>query len=698
MRAFIRTMTGFCLFGLGGIAGGCDEEVPPTGPKWACRLDSGAAPDSAQELGCEADYEALASVPTDASIPGATSVKTVIDRADGDALYFQNSKRYCIHWDFCAAELSGLGRPVVPDLATFNASEYSSPDRRFVLGALSYYAGPKRWVYEVSPYDTADAAMIEGAFDAIRASVWLGDELSFHPTSVTVEGVARELPEDVPITTTDELFAGVDYQPLNPGRSTGILRFRKASEVDGEYTPFREIVVLDAVPNDISIVAGIITADFQTPLAHVNVLSVNRGTPNMALRDADELPELLALEGQWVELEVGPFEWKIRAIPEEEAEAWWQENKPAPLVAPPMDLTVTELREVRAMIDEAAPLAEAIAESIPAFGAKATNYGALAVAEAAGVFDDLPEVDGDGPIAPAFGVPMYFYEQFMIDNGLYTRMEELMGDPAWSDPVHRAEALEDFKDELRDGTIRPELVAAVKARAAELFPGQNIRFRSSTNAEDLGAFTGAGLYGSETGKPSVEDGEKDSVEWAMKKVWAQVWNPRAFEERAYYSIDHMDVGMAMLVHANFPEEESQGVALTNNPFDTSGLEPAFFVNAQQGDNDVVSPEPGVVADSYLHYFHSPGQPIVYLSHSSLVPEGETVLDLDESYRLALALDGIHRFFAEAYADPGAFYAMDVEWKFDDKLTPGSPRLFVKQARPFPGWQPQTSQACGGEGD
>jgi hypothetical protein len=697
MRAFYRAMTGFCLLGLGGGATGCDEEVPPPGPKWACRLD-GAAPASAPQLGCQADYEALASVPTDASIPGATSVKTVIDRADGDALHFQNSKRFCIHWDFCAAELSGAGRPVVPDLATFNSTEYSSPDRRFVLGALSYYEGPKKWVYEVSPYDSADAGMIESAFDAIRENVWIGEELSFHPTSVTVETIAKDLPEDIPITSTDELFAGVSYQPLNPGRSTGLLRFRKAAEVDGTYTPFREIVVLDAVPNDISIVSGIITAEFQTPLAHINVLSVNRGTPNMALRDADALPDLLALEGQWVELEVGSFDWKIRAITEEEAEAWWQANKPTPLVAPPMDRTVTDLREVRAMIDESLPLGDAIAEAIPAFGAKATNYGALAVAQAAGVFDALPDVDGDGPVAPGFGLPMAYYEQFMIDNGLYTRMEELMGDPAWSDPVHRATALEDFKDELRDGTVRPELVAQVKARAAELFPGQNIRFRSSTNAEDLGTFTGAGLYGSETGKPSVADGEKDSVEWAMKKVWAQVWNPRAFEEREYYSIDHFDVGMAMLVHANFPDEESQGVAITNNPFDTSGLEPALFVNAQYGDNDVVSPDPGVVADSYLHYFQSPGQPIVYLSHSSLIPEGETVLTLDQSHRLAVALDGLHRFFAEAYAEPGSFYAMDVEWKFDDKLTPGAPQLFVKQARPFPGWQPQTSQACGGGGD
>jgi hypothetical protein len=111
-------------------------------PGWDCLIPEGADPDFAQQLGCEADYLALSSEPADSSIPGATSVKTVIDRLDGDALYFQNSKRYCVHWDFCSTHLSGDGLPIVPDLGTFNTTEYYSPDRRFLLGAVSRYEGP----------------------------------------------------------------------------------------------------------------------------------------------------------------------------------------------------------------------------------------------------------------------------------------------------------------------------------------------------------------------------------------------------------------------------------------------------------------------------------------------------------------------------------------------------------------------------
>jgi len=693
---------GACALGLLG----CSDEArvlprdpttpppPPLTPAFTCLLEEGADPDSAAELGCPLDYTTLASEPADASIPGATSVKVVIDRFHDNALYFQNSKRYCVHWDFASTHLSGGDSPVVAPLAQFNLTEYYSPDRRFILGALSHYEGPDEWVFELSPYDAADAGLIETAFDIVREKTWLGADISYHPTSVRLETAAAQLPADIPITSTGELYEGIDYQPLNPGTSTGILRFRTAEEVDGTYTPFREIVVLDAVPNDISIVAGQITAAFQTPLAHINVLATNRGTPNMALRGALELAELKQLEGKWVELVVGPFDWSIREITAAEADAWWAEHAPEPLTVQPMDLTVTDLRETSAMLDLSnLSLGEAIRRAIPAFGAKATNYGALANAQLSGAFRGLPALDAPGPIAPGFGVPMYYYDQFMRDNALYARIESLMADPAWADPVFRAEALALFKDELRAAPMRADVVAAIVARAAELFPGENVRFRSSTNAEDLGSFTGAGLYNSETGVPSVPNGDRDSVEWAIKKVWSQVWNPRAYEEREYFSMAQLDVGMALLVHANFPEEESQGVAITNNPFDTSGLEPAFYVNGQVGNVDVVTPDPDTLPEAYLHYFGSPGQPIVYTQRSSLVEEGGAVLSPEQSYRLGLGLDAIHKYFAAAYGASGGWYALEVDWKFDDKRASGEPSLFIKQARPYPRPRYEAAGGC-----
>ncbi len=651
------------------------ETGPVLEPADVCVLADGATAEYLQELGCQADYDALAARPVDASIPGALSTKTIVDRSQDGALYFMDSNAYPIHWEFASAYLSGDGLPFVPDLAAFNGVEYYSPDRRFLLGAVSYYEGPAKWVYEISPYDTSDADMIAAAFRAIRDSSFIGEDLLFHPTSEAVEAVAASLPADVPIITTDELYAGIDYQPLNLGVTTGLLTFHEALTVDGEYLNYRELVVLDAIPNDIAITAGIITAEFQTPLAHINVLSVNRGTPNMGLAEAWTNPELRALEGKWVELTVDPFEWKIREITAEEAEVWWQANKPVELTIPDMDLSVTVPTDLDVIVDPALDLQTQVLENIPRFGTKATNYAAMR------------DIGDAVPIQPGFAIPMYMYDRFMEQNGFWAEMEALQLRSDWSDPEKRAILLDAFMAELNEGVIDPADMALVQAEVDARWPGEKTRFRSSTNSEDLGTFTGAGLYQSHTGDPREDDPtDLDSLAGAIRATWATVWGPRAWEEREYYSIDHMKVGMALLVTQNFEDEEANGVAITNNVYDLSGLEPAFYVNVQIDDNEVVQPELGVVADAFLNYYHTTGQPVVYIQHSNLIPVGETVLTTSEINQLGTALDAIHTYFLPVYGpDDGSWYGMDCEFKFDDKNSPGTPKLFIKQARPYPGW-------------
>src|SRR5690242_19222298 len=57
--------------------------------RWACGIPAGTVPPSVAQIGCEGDFVALASEPLAASIPGARSVKTSIDREAGFALNFQ---------------------------------------------------------------------------------------------------------------------------------------------------------------------------------------------------------------------------------------------------------------------------------------------------------------------------------------------------------------------------------------------------------------------------------------------------------------------------------------------------------------------------------------------------------------------------------------------------------------------------------
>src|SRR4051812_43473838 len=139
-----------------------------------------------QHIDCSADFEALASQPIDASIPGARSVKVVLDTADDNAQYFQNSVLYRVHYDFASTHLSGNGLPVVPALADFNTAEYYQPDRRFILGAVTYYEGPKVWALEFAPYDTASAQLMEALFRSVKSHAFFGPGLKLHPTSEAI--------------------------------------------------------------------------------------------------------------------------------------------------------------------------------------------------------------------------------------------------------------------------------------------------------------------------------------------------------------------------------------------------------------------------------------------------------------------------------------------------------------------------------
>jgi pyruvate,water dikinase len=654
------------------LLGGCSSGEDP--PK--CELATGAAaPDYLARLGCYGDFTTLASQPLDATIPGARSVKVVLDQADKDALYFQNSGKYKIHFEFASKNLSGPAHPLVPPLVEFNRTQYTSSERRFVLGAVTYYEGPKVWALEIAPYDTASPAMITKLYQAVRKVAYFRDALFFHPTSQGIEALAKGL-AGVSIKTTEELFAQIDYQPLNPGTAIGRLRFVKSSALDTTYVGFRDIVVIDASPGDISVVAALISEEFQTPLSHVNVLAQNRGTPNMGLRKAMTNPALRALEGKWIELVVGPFEYAVKEVTMAEADAFWEAHKPVPVVLPAIDTSVTDLRDIGNVVEESAggkevPLRQAIQTGIRAFGAKAAGYSVLSKTE--GV-----------PSRKAFAIPAIYYLRFMQDNGFFARVDAMLADAAFkAQPEVRDAQLAKLRNDMLVAPVAADFQALLKAKLAADYPGETMRFRSSTNAEDLDGFPCAGCYDSHTGDPDVWD---TNLLIAIKKTWATVWKYRTFEERSYHSIDHKAVGMALLVHHNFPSEEANGVAVTANPFDLTGVEPGFYVNVQfGGDAEVVKPPAGVSSDEFLYEFTYPGQPIIFLSHSSLIPAGTTVLSREQTFALGTALDAIHKRFSPAFGPASGatgWYAMDVEFKFDGD--PGEvPKLYVKQARPYP---------------
>ena len=205
--------------------GGPDPGLP------ACEID-GVPPDSVARLGCLADFLAMASRPPDASIPGARSLKTIVDRADGDRLHYLNANTYPWHFDFARDHLSGDGLPMVVDRTLFNMTEYLSPYRRFLLGMVTRYDEAGFWTYEMEPWDSASADMIASAYAMVRDTTFFGPDLYFHPTSDTQAAAVAALPADVKVVTTEQLFAGITFLPMNPGSAVGQLRFYQVADLE----------------------------------------------------------------------------------------------------------------------------------------------------------------------------------------------------------------------------------------------------------------------------------------------------------------------------------------------------------------------------------------------------------------------------------------------------------------------------------
>jgi hypothetical protein len=660
---------------------GCGGGSSGTTTPQTCQLAAGAAsPEYLEQVGCLADFQALASTPIDVSLPGARSGKVVLDirPSNQDHLYFQNSQMYQIHYQFASTHLGPEhGLPLIEGLSEFNKTEYSTADRNFILGAISYYEEPKVWALEIAPYDTASAAMIVKLYEKVKSKTFYGSQLVFHPTSDAVAAVAATLPASVKVMSTDEIYKKIDYQPLTIAQGVGRLRFIQTANLDTATLSFQDLVVLDEAPNDITVVQGIISQEFQTPLSHVNVLSANRHTPNMGLRGAMTNPTLRALEGKLAELTVGTSSWSIREVTLAEANAFWAAHAQPPITLPPLDLTVQTLVNIEDCTPDppaGGSLRDAIKNSVLAYGGKAAQYSVLA---------KTPDV----PIKKAFAIPMYFYDQFMKTNGFYDQVEALQKDATFmSDAPTRVAALAAMRDAMMKAPVDQAFQDLLKAKLAADYAGKTIRFRTSTNSEDLDGFPCAGCYESHTGDPA----KWDSVLEAIRKAYASTWLFRTFEERTYYGIKHTSVGMALLVHNNFPNEEANGVAVTNNPFDTSGLDPAFYINVQAGGSvEVVHPTPGTSSDQLLLRYDQPDQPVTYIGHTNITyPPGTDVLTRDQVLKLGKALDAIHKRFSPAYGPLSGntgFYAMDCEFKFDNDADPSMPAtLYIKQARPYPG--------------
>ncbi len=607
--------------------------------------------DFSPDIPDEPTWRALAAAPGRETFAHTDVVKVIIDLEDNWRVYFLQSGRWEIHYFFAARFLDRPGHPVESHEA-FNQREYRQQDRRFILGTLAHYRDPDVWAYELVAGDVLDLTRTARAFEAVRRQVYFRDRLRYRAVPAQQEAQQDQLRAlGVPIVTTQSIFGAMRYQPLNPGEAYGFLRF-----VHGPPDPSNvrrtDIVVLDNVPLDLPVCAGVITTEFQTPLSHVNVLAVNRGTPNMALRDAMQNPMLRALEGRLVHLHATPQEWTIEAAAQDVAERSWESRRPRGAFTPQLDTR-----------DVGLPALDTLRTGdLPRVGAKAAQLG------------ELSRIVPPVPIPRGFALTFHAYLDHLTRNGLDRELAATLADPAFQrDPAERERRLVAFRQRIAQSPVDPALLTRLRARIAELIPHARVRFRSSTNAEDLPGFNGAGLYRSVV---APADPSEADIANALRAVWSSVWGFQAYEERAYFRMDPTRVAMAILVQGSIDDDRVDGVAITANPFNAG--RPAVFVNAQVAGDEggsVTSAHGDDVPEQILYYTYSGEGEFERLSHSSR-NGGANVLTDEEVLRLSVVLRAIHDHFG--FASFESDHAMDVEFV----LAGPQRQLFIVQARPI----------------
>ena len=601
-----------------------------------------ALTDGAVAIPDEETFTALSEVFASRSGGWTHVVKFFLGDTDTDRplVYFMNTSKHLIHQSFIDAVGPELGRHTSGKL-TYHP-ELVAPDGSQGL----YYFSLNNLILPAFSH-------AERSYTQLAASMrLLDDNLAVYIPNRWLSRVQSDLQffraSRMHLVFDEDLFSETDFQALNPGEGYGRLR---ALEPDERPHP-RDIVLYEALPNELPRVAGIISTVPQTPLSHVNLRAVQDGVPNAFIRGALDEDEIDDLIGSYVRYTVTETGWDIRAATRAQVDAHYTSSRPTGEQTPQRDLSVTTIT----------PLGEIGFEDWTAFGVKAANVAVLGML-------GFPT----GTVPTGFAIPFYFYDKFMTDSGLYDDIKDMLAASDFQTDFDTQESeLKKLRKAIKDAETPQWIIDALTAMHATYPEGQSLRYRSSTNNEDLPGFNGAGLYDSKTQHPDETD--EDGIDKSLKQVYASLWNFRAFTERDFNRIDHLAAKMGVLVHPNYSDELANGVAVSFDPI--RGLDGDYYVNTQVGEDLVTNPEPHSVPEELL-LSRDTGRYII-LYFSNLVEPGELLLSDAQVRQLRDHLTVIHERFAVLYNPaPDEPFAMEIEFKITSDNV-----LAIKQARPW----------------
>lgn len=564
-------------------------------------------------------------------------------------LYFMNTVTHRSHGMFARGigiSNSGGGFNGVP--GSMRGEIIFHPNVESPNGKLGVYR------FEFEPNDSYSFEDVQRMYELLSLNMpFLENNWAYYPmpnAALPKYFVEQDLYNDsrVKILLENDIFDQIDYIPMNLAEGYGLLRIMDLDERPNS----RDIVLYESLPNDLPRVGGIITTVTQTPLSHVNLRAIQDNVPNAFIRKAPDIKEIDDLVGKHIYYKVEDEQYIIREATLAEVDQFYEDLRPTENQVLPRDLSVTGI----------VPLDEISFDMSPAFGVKVANMATMRNF-------GFPE----GTIRDGFGVPFYFYDEYMKHNNFYELVQEMLDTENFlTDFDIQEDLLKDLRKDIEDGEMPDWMLDELDTMHKTWPEDFSIRTRSSTNNEDLPGFSGAGLYDSKTQKP-----DEGHIEKSIKEVYASMWNFRAFVEREFYRIDHFDAAMGVLVHQNFKDELANGVAVSTDPINFT--EGTYLINTQIGEDLVTNPDALSIPEEILLSESESGDNLIELIRLSNQVDDDGLIMTDAQYlQLRDHLKVIHEEFQVLYNAEGQDnFAMEIEYKIT-----ADNALAIKQARPW----------------
>lgn len=619
-------------------------------------------------------------------------IKFAILLGQPQRVFYQDSQKYVLHHDFARARLQPfLGM----DRATFDRLSLYRTNQQVLLGTVLFApdSNPREYGIQFAGRDPYPREMVARCFDLVRSTVVAapGTTAFYFPTYEQSEVAAMDeaflAGRGIRLGSPNRWLAG--DQVYAAGWALGRLRFIPAAQIQAAYAQGRlapqDILVTDGVPAEVPFVAGIVSTAAATPNSHVAILAGAYGIPFAYAANAATQARLAQLDGVEVVLQAG-FHSDTPFITIIKTEGFLEAGFRGQLLA--LKQPAKPDLQAKARYGAWSASTDQLGlQDIRFFGGKASQYGIL-----------RRTVPANCPEAIAFSFDLWddFLDQ-TLPGGKSLRAEISTRLAGYAYPPDMA-AVQARLGEIRQlitrtATFNPAQKAAITNALSRFDPDKNVRFRSSSNAEDNATFSAAGLYDSFSGcladdldgdtiGPSHGDPtepEERGVFRAMQKVYASFYNDNAFLERLRHGIDESQVGMALLVHYSAPDDQelANGVATVSLKTQLFGqVQAVAKLVTQAGAVSVTNPE-GNARPEIVEYAENGGPNLI--QSSSLVPLGSQVMTWQTDYAtLSQKLFQAFHAYQALLTNRASDLVLDLEYK---KLKPG--QLIIKQVRPLP---------------